>query len=195
MIELSLLTLGFIAQASGSLYYAYLTAKGIVQPNRVTFLIWGLVPIIACIIQFFEGVGLAALSLFALGFFPFLIFCLSFLNKDSYWRLGIIDYICGILAILAVCIWVYTQDAFTAIALTIIADFFAFIPTLVKILKAPQTENVFSYLGAITNSAIGLILVQSWIFIEYGFLLYVLIQCVVAAVLIERKRIFRFFGN
>lgn len=98
MLNENFVILGVTIGAITSIKYIIDTVKGKVQPNRVTFLLWALAPMIALAAQIQQGVGIQALLTFALGFSPLLIFLASFVNKKAEWKLGPFDFICGSLS-------------------------------------------------------------------------------------------------
>ncbi len=179
---------GVFVQSIGTLTYAYLTLKGEVQPNRMTWFIWALAPMLAGGIAWYEGVGIVALPVFSAGFFPFIVFIASFFNPKAYWKLGTLDYIAGASALVALFFWAFLQSTSLAIILLVLANALAFFPTLIKAWKFPKSESSWSYSGTVISSGIGLFAVENWITEEYAFLLYTLIFCIVAVVYIERKR-------
>ena len=146
----------------GSSDYLIKTARGLVKPNRVTWLLWAFVPLIAFSGQLSSGVGLQSLQTLAAGLLPLAIFCASFLNAHAYWRLNSLDYGCAVASIAAIAVWVVTADAGYAILLSVVADALAATPTIVKSVVAPETENALTYLCAIVSAAITLLIVPHW---------------------------------
>ena len=68
---------GSVIASGGSLAYLYLTIKGKVKPNKITWFFWGLFPLIAFSAQIYQGVGLVAWATFAAGAAPFLVLIAS----------------------------------------------------------------------------------------------------------------------
>jgi hypothetical protein len=50
------------------------TLRGTTKPNRVTWLLWAVAPLLAAAVELSEGVGLRALPTFMVGFMPLLVF-------------------------------------------------------------------------------------------------------------------------
>ncbi len=182
-----LLIAGSGLQLLGSLYYFWETLAGRIKPNRVTWLLWSAVPFIAVAAELKAGVGWAVLPVFLNGFIPLLVFGASFYNKSAYWRLGIFDYLCGFLSILALALWLISGSAAVAIGFSILADLFAAVPTLIKSWKAPSSESALAYGGTIAGGITGIIGSQSFTFIESGFLVYIVIINTVFVACILRK--------
>ncbi len=164
-----------IALCGGGLYLIE-TLQGKIKPNRVSFLLWSIVPLIAFAAEIEKGVGLPSLLTFMAGFNPLLILLASFVNKDAYWKLNRIDYMFGGIAFVGVILWYVTGEGNRAIAFAILADGLAAVPTLIKAYKAPETENAFAYLTYVINAAITLMTIRIWNFAHYAFPAYVLVM-------------------
>src|SRR4051812_25550094 len=82
MINQNFIILGAIIASIGSLSYLIDTIKGKVKPNRVSFLLWSLAPLIAFVAELRQGDGLQSLLTFEVGFLPLTIFIASFFNKN-----------------------------------------------------------------------------------------------------------------
>lgn len=156
-----------------SSFYIKDILKGKVKPNRVSWFIWSFAPFIAFWIQFKNGAGISSIPVFMSGFIPLLIFLFSFKNKDSYWKLNILDYLCLVLSIIAIFIWVYLKEGVLATTFAILADLIAYIPTYVKSWKKPHTENIFPYLAGMLGMLFVLLTTKSFSFIYIGFPLYI----------------------
>jgi len=62
-----------------------------------------------------------------------------------------------------------------AIVFGILADGFAFIPTLVKAFYYPESENHLPYTAGIVNGGIALMTIQVWNFQNFGYPLYLVL--------------------
>src|SRR6266446_4567615 len=152
MINQNFVILGAIIAAIGSLSYLIDTVKGKVKPNRVSFLLWSLAPLIAFVAELKQGVGLQALMTFVVGFLPLTIFIASYFNKRAEWKLTRFDLTCGALSLIGLVLWYITKSGNVAIVFSILADGLAALPTLVNSFTAPETESSFPLLAAITLS-------------------------------------------
>ncbi len=170
----------------GSLSYIVATIKGKVQPNRITWLMWSIIPFVALAAQLKQGVGLQVLLTFIVGFNPLLIFIASFLNKKAFWKIGVVDITCGIFCLLGILLWINTKQANLAIILSVMADFIAAIPTLIKSYKFPQTESPTIFILATINSLIVLLTITKWDVATSAFAIYLFVINLVFALLILR---------
>jgi len=184
-----LLLLGAGIQLATELFYVWTMFKGSTKPNRVTFLIWALAPMIAVPAALSEGAGWAVLPVFMSGFGPLLVFVASFAAPGAYWKLGRLDYACGAFSLLALLLWWVTQNPFYAILFAILSDALALLPTLIKTWSHPETEHYAAYAGAIFGSIAALFVVESFIFTAVAFQTYLIVACTAVIVLIFRKEL------
>lgn len=185
-----LLGAAFILIAAG--IYLVGTIKGKVKPNRISYAIWGLAPLIAFAAQVSEGVGLQSILTFAIGIGPVLIVAASFLHRSDAWRLTMLDYVCGALSLVGLILWYITQDGLLAILFSLIADIFASIPTIVKSYKAPSTESPIAYFLTGIGAFIIVLTITTWNFATYAFPLYVVLLNVIIYSILKFKSSKRF---
>jgi hypothetical protein len=159
--------------ALGTAVYLRDTLRGTTKPNRVTWLLWSVAPLLAAGVGWDEGVGLRVLPTFMVGFMPLLVFVASFHNSASVWRIRRIDYACGAMSVVGTVTWFVTRNGVLAISAAIAADFLAGVPTLMKSWTHPETETVYSYLGAMISMVILLLTIDHWTFDVAAFPLFI----------------------
>lgn len=187
MINENFVILGVIIAFLGGLKYLIETIKGNAKPNKVTWFLWALAPLIAFAAELKQGVGIQAWMTFIVGFNPLLVFVASFFNKKAYWKLTRFDLICGSFALVGIILWYITKIGNIAIVFSILADGLAALPTIVKSYRYPETEDYFIYLGSAINAGLALLTITVWNFANFGFPLYILIVCLILFVLIKFK--------
>lgn len=148
------------------------TIKGKVKPNRVTFFIWPIAPLIAFAAQIQQGVGLQSFFTLSVGILPLLILFASFFNKKSEWKLTFFDCMCGVLSLLGLFLWLITRVGNIAIFFSILADGLASLPTILKAYKYPKTEVAWPWLTSTVSGVLTLLTISHWTFENYGFPLY-----------------------
>jgi hypothetical protein len=158
--------------------------RGTTKPNRVTWLLWALAPLLASAVEFRDGIGLRVLPTFMIGFMPLLVFIGSFHNPASVWQIRRLDYACGVISVAGTITWLCTQNGVVAIAAAIAADFVAGIPTMMKSWTHPETETVTSYIGAVINVAILLLTINHWTFEVAAFPAFILVIGLVQVVFV-----------
>jgi len=185
--------LGALIVLSGNAAYARDTVRGNTQPNRVSWSLWALAPMIAFAAQVVQGVGLNAVLTLAVGFGPLLVVAASFLDPKAYARVTPFDVGCGVLSLLALGAWAVTGRGNVAILLSILADFLAAIPTIRKAYSAPHTEHAVAFLSGVVGAAITLLTIkpEDWGFASVAFPAYIALDSGLIAMLILAPRLGR----
>src|ERR1700729_2252042 len=193
MIDAHFAILAAVITVAGNAVYAVDTVRGNTQPNRVSWMLWTLAPLIAFAAEVSQGVGLQSLLTFAIGFGPLLVVCASFLDPKAYARVTPFDVLCGVLSVIALVAWAVTGTGNVAIFFTILADFFGAVPTLRKSYRDPESEHAVAFLAGVTGSIITLLTITSaeWGFASWGFPVYVIVVSGAIALLILRPRLRR----
>jgi hypothetical protein len=187
MINENFVYLGIVISFLGGLSYLVDTLKGKAKPNKISFFVWALAPLIAFFATVKQGVGTQSLLTFIVGFNPLMILLASFINKKSYWKITRLDLSCGILAIIGLILWKITGTGNLAIFFSIIADGLAAVPTIIKSFNYPETENSNAYLGSAIAALITILTVKEWRFEQFAFPIYILVVCVLIFILIKFK--------
>jgi len=186
-----LVIIGAIVNLFGAFSYIKETIRGGTKPNRVTWLLWSIAPLIATIAALTDGVRWSVLPVFMSGFVPLLVFIFSFVNKNSYWKLEKFDYLCGFFSVLALILWGITKEPSIAIIFAIASDGSAALPTLVKAWKYPATETGTPYVTGVFNALTSFAAIKTWNFSSLAFPVYLVIVCTLLMLAVYRKRIFR----
>jgi hypothetical protein len=175
MLNQNFIIIGTLLGAAGSVAYLVDTVKGNVKPNRVSFLLWSIAPLIAFAAQIKQGVGLESLMTLSTGFLPLTVFIASFVNKKAEWKITKFDLVCGVLSILGLILWLVTKVGNIAITFSILADALAAIPTLVKAYKYPDTELAWPWIATVFGVILTLLTLNRLTFANSGFIIYILI--------------------
>lgn len=179
--------IGAVVASLGNLYYLYETIIGKAKPNRVTWLLWGLFPIIIFIAQRAQGVEGVVWVSFAAGVTPLLVVLASFLNKKAYWKTQPLDYVLMASALLAMIIWAITNDANIAILIALVADLLAGVPTIIKSFHHPETESWRAYAIGAVGLGISVLALQSWSFESSAFVIYLFTMQTLFTILTVRR--------
>ena len=103
------------------------------KPNLISRFLRGIIPLIGIWAALSANADLrASIRVLLAGIMPLIIFCTAFFYKQSYWKLSVFDYICGLIACIALVFWLVAKNPIIALWLTIIADCIASLPTIVK---------------------------------------------------------------
>ncbi len=179
---------GAVVNFAGGLSYVRAILKGEATPNRVTWFLWALVPLIAGSAQLHSGVGISTLVVMSVGASPACVVLASFIAKTGSWKLGPFDYVCGACSLAALALWAISGDPVTAIVLSILGDAAAALPTLRKAWIAPATEDRPAYLISFVGMILGILSVREATFAGYAFNAYLLLASGVLVVILYLPR-------
>ena len=187
-----LVVISALISLCGSIAYIRNTIKGKSKPNRVSWLMWSIAPLIG------TGAALAAgadiwgtTRIFLSGFIPFTVLIVSFFNPRSYWKLNKFDFTCGIFSLLAILIWSIAGSPVVAILFAAIGDGFACLPTIFKAWKYPETETGLTFIAGFFATLIIFPSIPVWNIQNSAFQIYLLLANTIIAFSIYRKKIFR----
>ena len=181
---------GSIISFLGFIPYLKDTIKGTTKPNRMTWALWAVAPLIAAIAGLSSGVTWAVLPVFMAGFGPLLVLFVSFRNKNSYWKLSKFDYICGATSVLALILWSITKNPSLAILLAISSDLLAAIPTMLKSWTHPYSETYQVFLFSMIGNLTAFLVMKQWNFNELAFPIYLILVCLTMTLIIVLRRKF-----
>lgn len=168
--------------------YLLATIRGAVKPNPVTWLFWGLSPMIAFAAQVQYGLLPSSWVTFALGMGPLLIFAITITkNKRQRWKVGPFDILCGICAFIGIILWQATSDPVLALTFGILADIIGGIPTVYKAYVKPQTEKALPYILSMTSMVVTMLTIHNWSYVNVGFTVYIFCINAVIATLVGTK--------
>lgn len=187
MLNENFVIVGVLIQFIGGLSYLIDTVRGKIQPNKVSWFMWCIAPLVAFAAEISQGVGILSLTTFITGFVPLLVFSASFFNKNAQWKITKFDLVCGVLSLCGLTLWYITKVGNIAIFFSIMADGLAAVPTVMKSFYEPQSESDSVYLLGLPNSIIGLLVIKQWSFQNYGFPLYLTIIQLIIVFFIRTK--------
>lgn len=170
--------------------FAYIrdTVAGKTKPNRVSWFLWGSVPLagVAAALSLQADIWATA-RIFIAGFGPLIVFLASFLSTQAYWKLTRFDYFCGATAVFALVLWVVADSPRLAILFFALADLFASLPTLLKAWKYPETETGFTYFMGFVGVLITIPAIPVWNIENSAFQIYLLLVNFLLALFVYRK--------
>ena len=187
MLNENFVFVGIAINAIGLSSYLIDTLQGKIKPNKVSFAIWSLAPLVAFFAQFKQGVGIQSLMTLSVGIFPIVILLGSFVNKKAYWKITRFDLSIGALSLIGLVLWQITKVGNIAIFLGILADGLAYVPTILKAYKFPETESALPWLAVSVNGLFTLLTITTWNFANSAFPLYFLIINLIVFVVVQFK--------
>ena len=170
--------------------YDYLrdTLAGKTKPNRVSWSLWALAPLISLGAAFDANADVwASIRVLVGGIVPAVIFFASFINKNSYWRLGRFDWLCGGLSLAALVFWQLADSPLVAVLLATAANTLATIPTLVKAWNYPETESRLIFITSFTSAILIIPAIPVWTIANSAFQIGLMLTTGALLVAIYRK--------
>ena len=187
MLDSRFVILGAVIGLSGSAAYVRDTLRGVTQPHRITWLLWAAAPLLAFAVEVHSGVGLQSLMTFSIGFGPLLIFLASFRSPQGSWAITPLDWVCGLLSVAGLAVWLITRHGTVAIVASIAADALAAGPTLRKGWLSPETETAAAYVTGLINSVITVLTISHFTTAVAAFPIYIVAIAGVETVLIAGR--------
>lgn len=144
----------------GNVPYIRDMVRGRVQPHAYTWLVWTLVTGITFFGQMAKGAGIGALPTAVSELFTVAIFLLSL--KYGFRNPSRTDKAFLAVALLGLVPWVLTDDPTLSVVIAVGIDLVAFVPTLRKTWRRPETEHGLLYMMNVARHALALISLQAY---------------------------------
>ena len=187
-----LVLLSVLVSCAGGYAYVRDTFRGTTKPNRISWSMWALAPLIGTGAAIAAGADVwTAVRTFMAGFIPLIVFVATFWNPQSYWKTTSFDIGCGSLSFVALLAWLFLGLPAYAVPIAALGDFFAALPTIVKAWKFPETETGFTYIASLASVLLVLPSIHVWNMENSSFQIYLLVVNVLLMVAVYRKRVFR----
>ena len=145
--------------------YAYFrdTLAGRTKPNRVSWFLWALAPLVSFSAAFSVDADIwASVRVLVGGVVPAVIFLGSFVNRKSYWKLTWFDWFCGGLSLTALLFWQLASSPLIAVLLATAANTFASIPTFIKAWNFPETETRLIFINSFLSAVLIIPAIPVW---------------------------------
>jgi hypothetical protein len=128
----------------GYIFYIRGILQGKVKPHAFSWLVWGILTVIATLAQVVEGGGAGA---WVTGFTALMSFGFAVIGLGASSRILIAkaDWLFFIGALFAIPPWYFTGDPLWSVIIITVVDAVAFAPTFRKAYFHPESENVSTY--------------------------------------------------
>lgn len=136
-------TIAIILSFVGYIPYILDIIKGKTQPHIYSWLVWGLITIIAFALQISEGGGSGSYVTLAAAIITFIIFFLGLKNGKK--DITSMDTLFFVLSLVSILIWVLAKQAVISAILLSVITIIAFIPTIRKSWNKPYEETLFTW--------------------------------------------------
>ncbi len=145
---------------AGNLPYLIDILRGRVKPHAYTWFVWSLVSAIVFFGQVAKGAGIGALPTAASEIFTLIIFLFSL--KYGFKQITRTDTIFLVIALLAFIPWLLTKDPTISVVIAVGIDLVAFVPTLMKTWKHPETETPILFGSNVLRHILALFSLQAY---------------------------------
>ncbi len=189
MLPEKVIFIGVTISLIGHLLYIRSIINGYSKPNLVSWVVWMIAPFIGVFFQLKAGATLSVLPVFMAGFGPLIIITTALLVKNAIWKVKSFDIYCGALSVVALLVYLWTNNLGISILFAILSDALAFIPTMVKAWSFPYTESPHAYLWSIFSNTLGLLIINNWVFTIYSFSVYLILANIIMVSIIYRKKL------
>ncbi len=185
-----LVILSAIISVGGAYAYIRDTIAGKTKPNRVSWSMWALAPLIGTGAAWSSNADIWATVLtFLAGFLPLLVVLSSFANRQSYWKMTTCDVLCGVLSLSALLFWTIADSPRAAIVLAASGDCLAALPTVIKAWRYPETETGVTYLASFVSVVLVIPSIPVWNIENSAFQIYLLLVNTLLLVAVYRKKL------
>ena len=170
--------------------YAYFrdTLAGRTKPNRVSWFLWALAPLVSLGAAFSVDADIwASVRVLVGGVVPGVIFLGSFFNRKSYWKLTWFDWFCGGLSLTALLFWQLASSPLIAVLLATAANTFASIPTFIKAWNFPETETRLTFITSFLSAVLIIPAIPVWNIANSAFQISLMLGTGVMLVAVYRK--------
>jgi len=170
--------------------YAYFrdTLAGRTKPNRVSWFLWALAPLVSLGAAFSVDADIwASVRVLVGGVVPGVIFLGSFFNRKSYWKLTWFDWFCGGLSLTALLFWQLASSPLIAVLLATAANTFASIPTFIKAWNFPETETRLTFITSFLSAVLIVPAIPVWNIANSAFQIGLMLTTGALLVAVYRK--------
>lgn len=145
----------------GAIFYLRSIYRKESNPHILSWLGWAFITIIGAFAMLYSGSTWSTLFIFSNFLSCISIAIYSIYKKVGTWSTSIYDYVFFGLGILGIILWQTFDAPILAIILSVLADLFFAIPTVVKTYKNPKSENAYSWIPYCIAGIFGLISIQT----------------------------------
>ena len=176
-----------LINAGGITGYIRDTVHGSTFPHRITWFLWGFIPLVTAAVQLRERVGIQTVMTLSYFATALAVLVMSFVARRGSWEVTPFDWACGGVCLAAVAVYAATLKGDLAISLLLTAELFAATPTMRKSWKAPETETWTVYLAGFVSSSLTLLAVKHWTFPTYALATWIGFQSATQVMLVRGR--------
>jgi hypothetical protein len=159
-----------------------------VTPNRVTWLVLFLLGTISAIAYYKVGAKLTLWVAIANVIGPLVTFLLS-IKFGEGWAKSELKYLLG--SLFAITLWIVTGSPLWGLIFNLGADFFGFIPTIIKSYYRPKSEDVFTWFLFVLGGCFNLLAIEAWDFQIAVYPIYIVAAESIVLFLLMRDKLIK----
>lgn len=178
--------LAAIISLSNLIYYITNVLFGKTKPHLYTWLIWGLVTIIAGLGQIVSGGGLGGYYTLLVAFNCFTIAIIAFFKGEK--NIVAFDKYCLIACLISIVLWPLTKAPLLSVILVTLIDTVGFLPTLRKSFRKPHEENLISFMLYALTYAMSIIALENYNFITVFYPAVIALSALSLAIMLIIRR-------
>lgn len=144
-------------------YYIFNVLIGKTKPHFYTWLIWGLVTVIAALGQIVSGGGWGGYYTLLVAFNCFTIATLAFFKGEK--NIVLFDKYCLVACLISIALWPLTKAPLLSVILVTLIDTVGFLPTLRKSYNKPHEENLISFMLYGLTYSMSIVALESYNFV------------------------------
>lgn len=157
------------------------------KPHIFSWFLWGILTGIIAALQITGGSAWGALTTFSICIISFFIATVSLRNGKK--QIKKVDIIFLVLGLLAIPLWLLSNQPVLSIILLMIIDMLAFAPTIRKSWSAPYTETLSTYLIVTFRHVLALLAISNYNIVTYLFpATWIVANILFASMLIIRRK-------
>jgi hypothetical protein len=180
--------IGLGIQLISGVVYCRAAVQKDVTPQRTSWLLWTVSPLIAVCIALEDGATWGVIPIAAAALVPLAVLVFAVSTKRGSWKFDALSIVCLVLASAAIVFELFGSSMIAGFA-TLVLEVSATLPTLRKAWSSPHSESALSYLLNCLSMATTLFAVYQWTFEQVAFPIFAAVLAGgVSIVIVARKR-------
>jgi hypothetical protein len=181
--------LGFLLQMASAAACCHAIATKPVSPNRVSWLLWATIPLVASVIAIQDGAGWGVLPVLGASLGPWIVLFFAIVRRRGSWQFTPLSITCLVVSLSGLAIQIVGFGIVASIAV-MVTEFSAALPTIAKAWKDPQSESALTYLLSGTSAVTALLTINTFNLQQAGFpMMVTLLMFTIALIVIVKGKV------
>lgn len=157
-------------------------AKGTFRPQRMTRFLLAFLALIFVMVLWAQGDRNALYLALVMFLCNFIVFGLSI--KNGIGGTSRLDMVVLFMAIVSLAVWQMTDNPVLGLVMSIVTDFIAMVPTIIKSWVLPETEEWWFYISGTLSGMFNIFSITKFTFGTLAFPVYVFLVCTATGLII-----------